>query len=122
MSRYPSVSIEKIPAPGLVELVESGKAKSPEATALLTDILAPYQGKLDALVLGCTHYPFVKDSISRILGPEVALLDGGAGTARQTARCLAQAGLVNDGPGSVTIENSLGTPEMLTLSAQLLEM
>ena len=79
------VTIEKISAPGLVELVEAGKADS--ADALLENILGPYKG-LDALVLGCTHYPFVKKTVQKILGDAVQVLDGGAGTARQTCRLL----------------------------------
>jgi glutamate racemase len=119
--RFPDAQVTKIPAPGLVELIEKGKADSPETKALLQKILAPYVGKLDALVLGCTHYPFVKDAIAAILGDTTQLLDGGEGTARQTKRLLEQAGLLHSGLGSVTIENSLGTPELLMLSYDLLD-
>lgn len=118
LERFPRATVEKIAAPGLVELIEQGKADSAETEALLAEVLAPYVGKLDALVLGCTHYPFVKDTIGKILGDKTALLDGGPGTARQTKRCLEQAGLLNDGPGSVTIENSANP--MLELSQRLL--
>ena len=119
--QFPQAQVKHIPAPGLVELIEQGKGQSPETEALLTQILTPYIGKLDALVLGCTHFPFVKETISKILGERTLLFDGGAGTARQTRRCLADAGLLNDTGGSVTIENSLGTPEILQLSFALLE-
>lgn len=112
--------IHKIPAPGLVELVEQGLADSPQAEALLSGILGPYVGKLDALVLGCTHYPFASKRISAVLGPGTALIDGGAGTARETQRRLAEAGLVENGPGSLTMTNSAPDPEMLELSWKLL--
>ena len=118
LERFPQAVVEKIGAPGLVELIEGGKADSAETEDLLKKILAPYIGKLDALVLGCTHYPFVKDVIGKILGEKTLLLDGGAGTARQTKRCLEQADLLNPGPGSVTIENS--KPTMTELSQSLL--
>lgn len=121
IDRFDTARVERIAAPGLVELIEQGKADSRETEALLRQILAPYAGKLDALVLGCTHYPLVKDTISKILGEETLLFDGGAGTARQTKRLLEQADLLCEGEGSVTIENSLGTPELLTLSYTLLE-
>ncbi|MBR5022943.1 MAG: glutamate racemase [Oscillospiraceae bacterium] len=120
LERFPRATVEKIGAPGLVERIESGKADSKETEELLKNVLAPYVGKLDALVLGCTHYPFVKDTIGRILGDKTQLLDGGAGTARQTKRCLEQAGLLNPGPGSVVMENSLDDPHMLELSRKLL--
>lgn len=120
LERFPEATVERIAAPGLVELIEQGMADSAETEELLRKVLAPYVGKLDALVLGCTHYPFVKDAIGRILGGRTLLLDGGAGTARQTKRCLEQAGLLNPGPGSVVMENSLGDPQMLELSRKLL--
>lgn len=121
VERFPEARVDRIPAPGLVELIESGKGDSPETDALLRRILTPYVGKLDALVLGCTHYPFVKNTIARIMGDGTVLLDGGEGTARQTRRCLGQADLLRSGLGSVTIENSLHTPEILHLSNKLLE-
>ncbi len=120
MERFPHVTVERIPAPGLVELVESGLADSPQTEALLGQVLAPYLGKLDALVLGCTHYPFAKNTIERILGEGTVLLDGSEGTARQTQRCLERAGLLNDGPGSIQIENSLQSREILELCGKLL--
>ena len=120
MERFPQAKVERIGAPGLVELIEQGKADSPETEELLRKILAPYIGKLDALVLGCTHYPFVREVIGRFLGEKTLLLDGGAGTARQTKRCLEQAGLLNPGPGGVTFENS--ADHMLELSRELLTM
>ena len=118
--RFPQVSIVPIPAPGLVEYVERGDTHNPQLLALLESLLGPYRESLDALVLGCTHYPFLSRQISGILGPNTLLLDGGAGTARQTKRCLEAAGLLNEGPGSVRIENSSGDPALLELSHRLL--
>ena len=114
-------AIAKIPAPGLVQLVEAGKADAPETEALLRKILAPYVGRLDAVVLGCTHYPFAANAISRVLGPEVTLLDGGDGTARETKRRLEEAGLLEAGTGEIRIVNSSQDPNMICLSRKLLE-
>jgi len=116
-----SCTIHKLPAPGLVELIEAGKADSPEAEELLRRLFAPLIGKLDALVLGCTHYPFAAKAISRVLGDGVALLDGGDGTARETLRRLRLADLLEEGEGSVTIENSSGRKDLLAFSHRLLE-
>ena len=116
-----SCTIAKIPAPGLVPLIEQGRAEEEETEALLREILGPYVGRLDALVLGCTHYPFAAKAISRILGPETALLEGGGGTARETRRRLEMAGLLEEGEGSVTIINSREDPRMIALSRKLLE-
>ena len=120
VSRFPDVQVERISAPGLVELVEAGKVSGPEVENLLKNILAPYVGKLDALVLGCTHYPFVAKTVSKILGQETELFDGGEGTARHTRHLLENAGLINDGKGSVVLENSSGSQELLKLSETLL--
>lgn len=120
LERFPDMQVALIPAPGLVELIEAGKADSPEAEALLRTILTPYAGQLDALVLGCTHYPFVKKTIRKILGQQVALLDGGEGTARQTRRCLEQEDLLRTGDGSITVENSEADPALALLCAALL--
>ena len=118
--RFPDICIDLIPAPGLVELIEGGKADSEETEALLHSLLDPYVGKLDALVLGCTHYPFVSKQIQKILGSATLLLDGGEGTARQTKRCLEAAGLLHEGPGSIQFENSSSSADLITLSEKLL--
>ena len=113
-------AIRKLPAPGLVELIEGGKADSPETDALLDKLFGPLKGQLDAVVLGCTHYPFAAKALRRVLGPEVALLDGGEGTARETLRRLRLGDLLRKGEGSVTIENSSGREDLLVLSRELL--
>ena len=113
--------IYKIPAPRLVEIVEAGMVDTRRTIDMLQKLFTPYRGRLDALVLGCTHYPFASHTISRILGGQVDILDGGDGTARETRRRLEEAGLLRDGPGEVIIENSRNSPEILGLSWRLLE-
>ena len=112
--------VSKIPAPGLVELIEQGKGNSAEAENLLRQLLKDYIGSLDALVLGCTHYPFASEAIARVLGDQVMLLDGGDGTARETLRRLTLAGLLNDGTGEILIENSSADPKIIELAYRLL--
>ncbi len=121
-ARFPEAQVIRIPAPGLVELIEKGLTNAPETEALLLQILAPYQGNLDALVLGCTHYPFVKDIVARILGPKTRLFDGGEGTARQTRLCLEKQGLLNPNGGSIILENSADNPQILQLCHRLLDL
>ena len=113
-------TIAKIPAPGLVQKIESGKTDCEETESLLREILADHIGKLDALVLGCTHYPFAAKVISRILGADVKLLDGGDGTARETRRRLKKAGLLEEGSGEVMIINSSENRDMIRISHELL--
>jgi glutamate racemase len=112
--------IVTLPAPGLPELVEQGKANSPESRALLEQILNPWRGKLDAVVLGCTHYPFAEATIQAILGEETKLLDGGEGTARETKRRLREAGLLLEGQGRILWENSARDPQLTQLCNTLL--
>ena len=102
-------------------MVEAGKAVSAESEALLRPMLAPYAGKLDAVVLGCTHYPFASKAISRVLAGQTVLLEGGDGTARETLRRLAEADLLEEGEGEVRILNSAEDEHMIQLSWQRLK-
>ena len=121
MEHYASqCEVVKLPAVGLVELVEAGKGNTPEAQALLKDLLGPWRGKLKALVLGCTHYPFASRAIAYILGEDTVLLDGGIGTAIHTMHRLENAGLLYEGPGEVIFENSLNDPAMTALCQRLM--
>ena len=121
VERFPGVTVSTIPVPALVELVEAGHRNDAQVEQLLRPALEPYAGKLDAVVLGCTHYPFAAETIGKILGKSTAILDGSAGTARETYRRLAQAGLLYDGPGQVQMENSANDPAVLALSMALLQ-
>ena len=112
-------TVDRIPAPGLVELIESGKGDGPETEEFMHRLLDGYVGRLDALVLGCTHYPFVQRTIARCL-PGTVLLHSGEGTARETRRRLEKAGLLHDGPGEVLITESLEDPQRLELAWRLL--
>ena len=111
----------RVHAPGVVELVEAGKCDTDEAVALMEQLLGPYVGKLSALVLGCTHYPFMKKAMARVLGDGVELLDGGEGTARETRRRLSVGGLLGGDGGGLIVENSSGDPEKIALTRRLLE-
>lgn len=113
-------TVHRVHAPGVVELVEAGKCGTDEAVALMERLLDGYHD-LDALVLGCTHYPFMKGAMARALGDGVELLDGGEGTARETKRRLAEAGLLDDGEGALFVENSSGDPEKIRLTLALLD-
>ena len=122
LSRFhKNCSVTKIPMPGLVQLVEAGKTGTAEMAALLQELLAPYVGRLDAVVLGCTHYPLASGDISRVLGETVVLLDGGDGTARETRRRLRDADLLEEGQGELIMENSKNDPDMIRRAYGLLE-
>lgn len=82
--------------PGLVEFVERGEVTGDGLQAFLEQLLEPLKReKLDAVVLGCTHYPFVKEEIAKILGADVLIFDGSLGTARETKRRLEVSGILS---------------------------
>ena len=108
--------------PGLMEFVEDGSLDTPRLRNYLQELLRPYLDRCspDAIVLGCTHYPFVKPLIRQIAGENVRIFDGGPGTARELQRRLTQEGLLTDrtSEGSITFDESL--PEKIDLCKKLL--
>ena len=83
------VQVMPITCLDLVPFVEAGAQMSAACLQTLREILQPAvdQGA-DYLVLGCTHYPFLKPAIQRIFGQKLTLIDSGFAVARQTARIL----------------------------------
>jgi glutamate racemase len=74
---------------GWVECVESGDIESRETQALVSRYVKPLlEKRADTLVLGCTHYPFLRDVIQRVAGPEVTLIDPSPAVARELQRRL----------------------------------
>ena len=116
------VRIVPLACPELVEFVERGELDSEPLMRFLHARLDPYRSAADAAVLGCTHFPFLRAAIRRVLGEQVALYDGGQGTARQTQRQLRQLDLLDHSvaEGTVTLENSRNDPEETALSEFLL--
>jgi glutamate racemase len=103
------------PCPGLVEQIERGELHSSATSSLIESCVRPLidQGA-DTLVLGCTHYPFVTEAISRIAGPGVSLIDPAAAVARELRRRLTEASLLTaTGRGNVSFWTS-GAPAHLT--------
>ena len=72
---------------GLVQLIESGAGESEEAAELLAPVCAAWRvAGVDVVVLGCTHYPFARRTLERLLGPDVEVIDPAPAVARQAAR------------------------------------
>ena len=109
-----------LPCPGLMELVE--REAHEEARAYLTQLFAPYDlHAVDAVVLGCTHYVFLRPLLAEMLPQHIRVLDGNAGTARQLMRVLTDRGLLSDGPGGVTLETSGDASNVIPVMRRLLE-
>ncbi len=117
-------TVYQLPCPGLMEFVESGHYKSKEVKDFLEQLLYDYKdNQMDAAVLGCTHYPFVRKQIQEVLGDQVKIFDGAEGTARELKRRIEVAGLSNPDTsyeGHVTFHNSAPTPEKMRLCQALL--
>lgn len=114
--------IIKLPAPGLVELVERDKLGTDEMHDYLESLFLPFdKSKIDAVVLGCTHYPFAREQIQQVLGSSVEIFDGGEGAARQTKNVLGQRGALNSQQcvGNIVFENS--DPSHIEFSKKLFE-
>lgn len=90
-SLHTSKEIIPLPCPGLMELVERGLSESEEAYKYLSELFEGLED-MDAVVLGCTHYPFLRNTIKRIL-PLVRIYDGGEGTAKQLKRLITESGI-----------------------------
>ena len=124
LQQYESVcEIRKCPCPELVAFVERGELDSPTLHQVLLKELSAHLSPLPQVaVLGCTHFPFLKTAIRRVVGSECVLLDGSLGTARETKRRLEEKGLLSEKEkGTVFFRNSSSDPQLLALSQTLLE-
>ena len=77
------------PCPNFVELVEAGELSGPRALGIVEEEIFPLiQAGADVLVLGCTHYPFLRPLIQDVAGPDVKIIDTGAAVARHVLQLL----------------------------------
>ncbi|MBE6599959.1 MAG: glutamate racemase [Ruminococcaceae bacterium] len=112
-----------LPCPALVELIESGELESEKTDKYIAELLAPYKNeKIDAVVLGCTHYPHIRPIIEKNLPQGVMIIDGAEGTARHTYNRLSKLDLLrkNFKVGTVKIINTSKEPRLAVLSKKLL--
>ncbi len=81
--------------PLFVPLAEEGLFDHPATDLLAREYLSQFSGKVDVMILGCTHYPLLRGSISRALGSEVKLVDAGEATAKSVYELLSTTKMVN---------------------------
>ena len=87
------------PCPGLVERIEAGELDSQATRELLQGFVAPLLAEgCDTLILGCTHYPFIKPLLRGLVPDSISLIDTGAAVARQVQRLLTSHALLASGP------------------------
>jgi glutamate racemase len=93
----PHLELSCAACPGFVEFVERGETRTDQVTVLAERLLAPVrEAKVDALLLGCTHYPFLARTISDVMGREVVLVDSADETAFQVRHLLEGTALARD--------------------------
>lgn len=116
--------IVPLPCPGLAELIEAGVLDGKELEEYLKKKLLPYiHSDIATIVLGCTHYPFIRNEIAKIaIG--VPIIDGSIGTVKQLKTKLTMLNLLNKSgqKGSIEILNSLEDERMIKLSQRLLNI
>lgn len=108
---------------GLVPLIEAGQADSEETLELLAKHLEPIQDAgSDTLVLGCTHYPFLRKSIRKLLGDSISLIDTSDAVVRQLKRQLEnlEKSIDQDKHGSVLFLSSKDGSSLLKMAQDLL--
>jgi glutamate racemase len=95
----PHVTVHTVACPGLAAIIQEGREFDDDAVALVRQACAPLRAaEVDAVVLGCTHYPLIGKMLQRMLGPDVALISSGAALARQVEHALSTRGLLNPNP------------------------
>lgn len=116
------VTVHTVAAPGLVELVEAGILEGQPVVDALQPLLDPMmEAEVDVVVLGCTHYPFLRDEIQRYLGESVKVIDSGVAIARRTEFVLTEARLLTTSttPGTIHLETSGPAEDVRSVVARL---
>lgn len=91
----PEIEVASRACPLFVPLVEEGWFDHPATELVAREYLQPLKDRgVDVLVLGCTHYPLLKPLLSRVMGPDVTLIDSAAESARTVRQVLEGRGLL----------------------------
>ena len=116
-------TVHRVAATGLVELVEAGMLDGPAVDLALAPLLDPMLAVgVDHIVLGCTHYPFLRGAIQRYVGNGVTVIDSGAAIARRLEVVLGEASLARlpAGKGTFRLATSGDPAEVGPVASQLL--
>lgn len=126
MNKYQNeANIEPLPCAGLVEFIEQGILDGKELEGYLKEKFNFYlQDKISSIVLGCTHYPFIKRTLSNIVGNEIPIIDGGIGTVKELKRKLSEKNLLNDSGENrkIVIYNSVNDNKIIDFCYNLINV
>jgi glutamate racemase len=126
MDKYKNTSsMVSLPCAGLVEFIEQGILEGEELENYLKEKFKPYlSSDISSVVLGCTHYPFIKKALTKVIGNNIPLIDGGLGTAHELKRKLQEKDWLNDSKekGNITIYNSINDKKIIDFCYNLIEI
>lgn len=111
------------PAQGLVDCVEKADLQSEDTARMVNDYVDPLlKSGVDVIVLGCTHYPFLRDLIVRRAGTLISVIDTGAAVAKQLQRRLEEEDILSDrqSMGSLRVFSTLRGEESSRVISALL--
>jgi glutamate racemase len=96
----PHVTLHAVACPALATIIQAGEQFDERTVRAVREACAPLRAAdVDAVILGCTHYPLIQPMLQRMLGPRVALISSGAALARQVEHALSTRGLQNPRAG-----------------------
>lgn len=99
--------VELLPLPGLVKFAERLEFNSDDVTAYLKEQFALFDlENCDTIVLGCTHFPYFRDTIKELVPAHISIIDGSIGTAKNLKRIMEQRGGDLSGKATITFYNS----------------
>jgi len=117
----PEIKVFSNFCPEFVSIVEAGKFTAPKTYEVAREYLKPLKdAQIDTLILGCTHYSFLKKVISDIMGPEVILIDPAVSTALILKEVLFQKGISKEEGKSKENYYTTGLPEKVEKTAKII--
>lgn len=126
MNKYKNeANIVSLPCAGLVEFIEHGILEGSDLENYLKDKFKIYlDDDISSIVLGCTHYPFIKKALANVVGDDILLIDGGLGTAQELKRKLVERDWANDlnKKGNIEIYNSTNDNKIIDFCYNLINI
>ena len=118
-----SAEVYPMACPKFVPLIEGEQFGNPEIEQAVAEYAAPLkEAGIDALILSCTHYPFIKDVVEAEFGSEVTVIDPAEATAKLSKEALDKEGLLGDCEGSVTICCTADLERVKRLASRMLPL
>ena len=122
MAADASAEVYPMACPKFVPLIEGEQFGNPEVAQAVAEYAAPLkEAGIDALILSCTHYPFIKDVVEAEFGSEVTVIDPAEATAKLSIEALEKENLLSDGEGSVRICCTADLERVKRLAARMLQ-